>query len=89
MAYVEESCLLSLLWLAWAHGQPITRCRAIPTWGYHRLLQLRDDYFAFMADRGQQGTLRDFHDRVMRIGMLPIGLIREAMFHELDTELVD
>lgn len=62
---------------------------AIPTWGYHQFLQLRDDYFVYMADRGQRGTLRDFHDRVMKIGMLPVGLIREAMFHELDIELTN
>ena len=60
---------------------------AIPTWGYHQFLKLRDDYFAYMANRGQKGTLRDFHDRVMEIGMLPVGLIREAMFHELEIEL--
>ena len=60
---------------------------AIPTWGYHQFLKLRDAYFAYMAARGQKGTLRDFHDRVMKIGMLPVGLIREAMFHELDEEL--
>ena len=59
---------------------------AIPTWGYHQFLKLRDDYFAYTAARGQKGTLRDFHDRVMKIGMLPVGLIREAMFHELDME---
>ena len=62
---------------------------AIPTWGYHQFLQLRDDYFVYMADRGQRGTLRDFHDRIMKIGMLPVGLIREAMFHELDIELAN
>jgi len=60
---------------------------AIPTWGYHQFLKLRDDYFAYMANRGQKGTLRDFHDRVMEIGMLPVALIREAMFYELDIEL--
>ena len=62
---------------------------AIPTWGYHQFLKLRDDYFVYMADRSQRGTLRDFHDRVMKIGMLPVSLIREAMFHELDIELED
>lgn len=60
---------------------------AIPTWGYHQVLKLRDDYFAYMANRGQKGTLRDFHDRVMKIGMLPVVLIREAMFHQLEIEL--
>jgi uncharacterized protein (DUF885 family) len=60
---------------------------AIPTWGYHQFLKLRDDYFAYMANRGQKGTLRDFHDRVMEIGMLPVVLIREAMFHQLEIEL--
>jgi hypothetical protein len=60
---------------------------AIPTWGYHQVLKLRDDYFAYMANRGQKGTLRDFHDRVMEIGMLPVVLIREAMFHQLEIEL--
>ncbi len=62
---------------------------AIPTWGYHQFLQLRDDYFVYMADRSQRGTLRDFHDRIMKIGMLPVSLIREAMFHELDIELAN
>ncbi|MDA0681550.1 MAG: DUF885 family protein [Proteobacteria bacterium] len=59
---------------------------AIPTWGYHQFLKLRDDYFAYMAARGQKGTLLDFHDRVMKIGMLPVDLIREAMFYELEME---
>lgn len=60
---------------------------AIPTWGYHQFLKLRDDYFDYMAARSQKGTLRDFHDRIMKIGMLPVDLIREALFRELDEEL--
>jgi uncharacterized protein (DUF885 family) len=59
---------------------------AVPTWGYHEIVKLRDDYFARMLAQGRKGTLKDFHDRVLKIGMLPVKLIRETLFHQLDEE---
>jgi uncharacterized protein (DUF885 family) len=59
---------------------------SIPTWGYHEILALRDEYFARMAALGRRGTLKDFHDRFLKIGMLPVKLIREALLYQLDQE---
>ncbi len=59
---------------------------SIPTWGYHQILQLRDDYFARMSALGRKGTLKDFHDRVLQIGMVPVDMIRETLFHQIDRE---
>jgi len=59
---------------------------SIPTWGYHQILALRDEYFARMAALGRKGTLKDFHDRLLKIGMLPVKLIRETLLRELEQE---
>lgn len=45
---------------------------------------LREDYFAKMQELDQKGTLKDFHDRVYSIGFLPVVLVRETMFHDLE-----
>ena len=39
-----------------------------------------------MRELDQKGTLKDFHDRVYTIGFLPIVLVREEMFHDLEQE---
>lgn len=39
-----------------------------------------------MRELDQKGTLKDFHDRVYKIGFLPVTLVRESLFHELETE---
>jgi hypothetical protein len=39
-----------------------------------------------MRELDQKGSLKDFHDRVYRIGFLPVVLVRETMFHQLEQE---
>jgi hypothetical protein len=58
----------------------------VPTWGYHEVLRLRDDYFAWMLARGRAGTLKDFHDRFLKIGTLPMKLLREELYHQIESE---
>ena len=57
-----------------------------PTVGYFQWMLLREDYFQKMRELDQKGTLKDFHDRVYNIGFLPIALVREEMFHDLEEE---
>ena len=59
---------------------------AAPTLGYFQWMLLREDYFQKMRELDQKGTLKDFHDRVYNIGFLPIVLVRETMFHDLEEE---
>ena len=59
---------------------------AAPTVGYFQWMQLRDDYFNKMRELDQKGTLKDFHDRVYKIGFLPVKLVRDEMFHSLERE---
>ncbi|MDT8321796.1 MAG: hypothetical protein RQ826_14845 [Xanthomonadales bacterium] len=56
----------------------------IPTWGYHEFMALRDEYFGRMYLMGRKGSLKDFHDRVLKIGTLPSALLREELLHDLD-----
>lgn len=59
---------------------------AAPTLGYFQWMLLREDYFQKMRELDQKGSLKDFHDRVYRIGFLPVVLVRETMFHQLEQE---
>lgn len=59
---------------------------AAPTLAYFQWMLLREDYFQKMRELDQKGTLKDFHDRVYRIGFLPVMLVRETMFHELEEQ---
>jgi uncharacterized protein (DUF885 family) len=59
---------------------------AAPTLGYFEWMLLREDYFKKMRELDQKGTLKDFPDRVYKIGFLPVTLVREALFHELELE---
>ena len=59
---------------------------AAPTVGYFQWMLLRDDYFNKMRELDQKGTLKDFHDRVYRIGFLPVELVREQLMVELERE---
>jgi hypothetical protein len=54
------------------------------TLGYFEWMLLREDYFKKMRELDQKGTLKDFHDRVYKIGFLPITLVRETMMHDLE-----
>jgi uncharacterized protein (DUF885 family) len=54
-----------------------------PTYLYYALgrmqiLKLREDYTRYLEARGQTFTLRDFHDRFLRLG-LPVSLARQAL----------
>jgi hypothetical protein len=57
-----------------------------PTYLYYamgrmQILELRDDYRRHLEERGREFSLRDFHDRFLRLG-LPVSLAREAMLSE-------
>lgn len=59
---------------------------AAPTVGYFQWMQLRDDYFNKMRELDQKGMLKDFHDRVYKIGFLPVDLVRDELFAGLEHE---
>jgi uncharacterized protein (DUF885 family) len=55
-----------------------------PTYGYYTMgklmiLKLRDDYKARQEKSGAQYSLQSFHDAFIRLGPLPLALIRKAM----------
>ena len=58
-----------------------------PTYGYYTMgklmiLKLREDYKAHQAATGAQYSLQSFHDSFIRLGPLPLALIRKAMLGE-------
>ncbi len=57
-----------------------------PTLGYFEWMLLREDYFKKMRELDQKGTLKDFHDRIYKIGFIPIPLVRETLFHQLEQQ---
>jgi hypothetical protein len=59
---------------------------AAPTVGYFQWMALRDEYFNKMRELDQKGTLKDFHDRIYKIGFLPVTLVRESLLHQLERE---
>ncbi|MFT4767320.1 MAG: hypothetical protein ACI8RN_000446 [Glaciecola sp.] len=59
---------------------------AAPTLAYFQWMLLREDYFKKMRTLDQKGTLKDFHDRVYNIGFLPVVLVRETLFHDLEEQ---
>ncbi len=65
------------------HGYART---GIATWGYHQFMALRDEYFTQMYLMGRTGTLKDLHDRVLKIGTLPYALLREELLHDITRE---
>jgi uncharacterized protein (DUF885 family) len=46
--------------------------------GRMQILQLREDYRRYLEERGEEFSLRDFHDRFLQIG-LPVALAREVL----------
>ena len=59
-----------------------------PTYGYYTMgklmiLKLRDDYQAHQARAGAAYSLQAFHDTFIRLGPLPLPLIRKAMLGEI------
>jgi hypothetical protein len=59
---------------------------AAPTVGYFQWMLLRDEYFTKMRELDQKGTLKDFHDRVYKIGFLPVKLVRLELLHGIERE---
>jgi uncharacterized protein (DUF885 family) len=60
------------------------RGTADPTYGYYTMgklmiLKLRDDYKARQEQSGAPFSLQEFHDRFIRLGPLPLPLVRKAM----------
>jgi hypothetical protein len=56
-----------------------------PTYGYYTMgklmiLKLREDYRVKM---GARFSLRDFHDTFIKLGPLPLPLVRKAMLSEV------
>lgn len=52
--------------------------------GRMQILELREDYRRHRESRGETFSLREFHDRLLRLG-LPIALAREAMVPSSDA----
>jgi hypothetical protein len=59
---------------------------AAPTVGYFQWMALRDEYFNKMRELDQKGSLKDFHDRIYKIGFLPVTLVRDELLHDLERE---
>ena len=58
------------------------------TYGYYTMgklmiLKLRADYMARQEKAGSKATLQDFHDAFIKLGPLPLPLIRRAMLGEI------
>ncbi len=49
--------------------------------GMSEILKMRDEYKRKMGNRF---TLSDFHERLLKVGNMPPGLMREALLHEPD-----
>ncbi|CAN5799071.1 DUF885 domain-containing protein [soil metagenome] len=61
----------------------VQRGTSDPTYLYYALgrmqiLKLREDYRRYLESQGKQFSLRDFHDRFLRLG-LPVSLARQVM----------
>ncbi len=82
VGFVEEGSRINMDGIVSRIGSTM----AAPTLGYFQWMLLREDYFQKMRELNQRGTLKDFHDRVYRIGFMPVVLVREAMFHELEQQ---
>ena len=57
---------------------------ALATLGKLAILALREDY---RAKRGEDFSLREFHDTFLALGPLPLPLVREAMLGERGLRL--
>jgi uncharacterized protein (DUF885 family) len=71
--------------LKWAAEDEVDSAIARPGYfigyfmGLSEILRMRDDY---RLARGPAFTLKDFHDRLLRIGSMPPALVREALLHD-------
>ncbi len=73
--------------LRWAAESEVDSALARPGYfigyfmGMSEILKMRDE---FRQRRGAAFTLKDFHDRLLRIGSMPPALVREALMHGLE-----
>ena len=71
--------------LRWAAESEVDSALARPGYfigyfmGMSEILKMRDEY---RRVRGTAFTLKDFHDRLLRIGSMPPALVREALLHD-------
>jgi len=72
--------------LRWAAEAEVDSALARPGYfigyfmGMSEILKMRDE---FRKLRGAAFTLKDFHDRLLRVGSMPPALVREALLHGL------
>jgi len=72
--------------LRWAAEAEVDSALARPGYfigyfmGMSEILKMRDEY---RQARGAAFTLKDFHDRLLKIGSMPPALVREALMHDV------
>jgi len=72
--------------LRWAAESEVDSALARPGYfigyfmGMSEILKMREDY---RRARGSAFSLKDFHDRLLRIGSMPPALVREALLHDV------
>lgn len=89
MTYEEAVRLMTdqVGFLSWAAQLEVDAATASPGYfiGYYtgmaEILRLRED---FKKLRGEQFSLRDFHERLLKAGNMPPALMREAIFSSLE-----
>jgi len=71
--------------LRWAAESEVDSALARPGYfigyfmGMSEILKMRDEY---RRARGSAFTLKEFHDRLLRIGSMPPALVREVLLHD-------
>jgi uncharacterized protein (DUF885 family) len=72
--------------LRWAAEAEVDSALARPGYfigyfmGMSEIMKMRDEY---RQARGTAFTLKDFHDRLLKIGSMPPALVREALMHDV------
>lgn len=85
MTYEEAISLMTdkVGFLRWASQLEVDACSAAPGYfigyftGMMEILRMREDYRKM---RGDQFSLSEFHERLLKIGSMPTSLMREALF---------
>lgn len=87
MTYEEAIALMTdkVGFLHWASQLEVDACSAAPGYfigyftGMMEILKMREDYKKL---KGDQFTLSEFHERLLKAGSMPTSLMREALFLE-------
>jgi uncharacterized protein (DUF885 family) len=72
--------------LRWAAEAEVDSALARPGYfigyfmGMSEILKMREEY---RQARGTAFTLKDFHDRLLKIGSMPPALVRETLMHDV------